>query len=129
MESLFKNYRVYIIGNIPSRINAHCRNRFSQAEKILQYAGFVNIVSGLQALDNDSISKEEAYRQNLSKLIHSHAVFVMSNTSTKPNENIELKIALDLNLMIMHDKVQVVDHYETLPESKYVFATHDKVVK
>jgi len=109
MESLFKNYRVYIIGQSSGPINLACRSKFAEAEKLLEFAGFSSIVNPLNALEDASISKEEACRRNLSNLIHSQAVFVLSNTSARYNENTELRIAIDLNLMVMHDRLQVVD--------------------
>jgi len=121
MESLFKNYRVYIIGQLPVRMSSVCRNKFAEAEKLLAFAGFNSIINPLTAFEDDSIPREEAYRRNFSNLIHSQAVFVLSSASARYNENIELKIAMDLNLMIMHDKIQVVDEYESSPENKHGF--------
>jgi len=126
MESLFKNYSVYIIGQQRERMSPICRSQFAEAEKLMQYAGFKSIINPITALDDISISKEEAIKRNISNLIHADAVFVMSNTSSRQNENMELKIALDLNLMVIHDKVQFPEHFETALQEPYYFSKPDE---
>ncbi len=60
---------------------------------------------------NKSISTAEATLDNIKKLIKCKAVYVMPEASLIKGENLELKISLDLNLIILSGSYVNIDYH------------------
>ncbi len=95
-----KPWKVYIIGDLPAHISVKCKNKFNLIQEKLEKRGFA-VVNPMDAFVENQ-TPVEANLSNLNKLATCNAVLIMSNVSFKKKNNWELKLALDLNLIILH---------------------------
>lgn len=100
----FKNYKVYIIGNIKSFNSTECKERFLKAQKALEKVGFANIINPLDHEPN--LTSLDRKRSNYMQLVDSNAVYILSNVAIPHSNNIEIKIAKELELLIIHDHTE-----------------------
>jgi len=98
-----KPWKVYIIGDLPELISVKCKNKFNLVQDKLEKRGF-DVVNPIDAF-NESPNPLEASLLNLNKLSTCNAVLIMSNVSLQKKENCEIKLALDLNLIILHGAI------------------------
>lgn len=93
--------KIYIIGNVPSRINKECEDRFYKAQIQLLQMGF-DVINPIVRLTSKEYSFEDAKRKNIHDLMLSTAVYIMPCVELiKGVENIEIKLANDFNLVII----------------------------
>ena len=95
-----KSKRIYIIGNIPKKIDLTCSKRFSDIHVKLIKMGFI-VTNPLEKLMTYK-SMIEARKHNLQDLLTSDMVYIMPNTDyTTISTNVELKIAFQCDLTII----------------------------
>jgi hypothetical protein len=92
--------KIYIIGNIPDTPSVLVRKRFSEAKRKLEKF-HVEVFNPVESFE-DTISKEDAIKKNISGLLNSNAVYVLNNSNAIEN-NIEIMLALKLNKLILHE--------------------------
>ena len=117
MNHIFKNYKIYILGYVPSQIDVESRKRFAEAEMALSRSGFRNIRNKVKVLEDKKLTTLEASRYNLNMLIESDAVYLLSDKSDRLSESVELKIAMRLNLVVIHDMSQAIDPFECIEDN------------
>ncbi|OYU80315.1 MAG: hypothetical protein CFE23_09615 [Flavobacterium sp. BFFFF1] len=97
-----KKKKLYLIGQVPSFIDAFCEAKFRKTQKQLTKSGFI-ICNPILRLTNDSLERDEAVKLNLQDLMFSDAVYIMPCVSLiEWRKNIELKWALDLKLTMIN---------------------------
>jgi hypothetical protein len=102
--------KIYIIGNKQEYNSIVTKDRIDFIEKKLIKKGF-SVINPLEVYKkNKRISNTEATLRNIKKLIECKAVYVMPEVSLIKGENLELKISLDLNLIILIDSYVNVDY-------------------
>lgn len=102
---MFKNSKnkIYIIGSIPNKINVETILRFSKAERELQEYS-VEIVNPIRNLTDPNLSRELAHKKNISNLLESSAVYILSEPYSTIKLVPELKLSFLLNLIVIHQK-------------------------
>lgn len=89
--------QAYIISNKQNQHSLLYRREYSKAQLYLENLGF-NVVNPMES--------EASYclftKSNLKKLIESDAVYIMSNVSLDWGNNIEMKISIGLDLIIIN---------------------------
>ena len=94
--------KIYIIGNIEDFNCIKTIRKFRQLEKKLSKECF-DVVNPLKIYTtNNLISKLEATPLNLIELITANAVYIMPEVSFNKGYNIEVKLSLYLNLIVIH---------------------------
>lgn len=101
---------IYIIGNIPRIIDDCCESKFYRVQMKLVQQGF-NVVNPLERLTNKDFSFEFATKKNLHELMFCDAVFIMPCVPLiKGNKNLELKWAIDCDLLIINGTFDVISN-------------------
>lgn len=99
--------KIYIIGNLPSTINKNHIESFYKVQLKLLKLGF-EVINPILRLTNNEISYEEAKKKNINDLMSSNAVYIMPCIDSNTGKgNIELKIAYDLNLLIVSGFLEI----------------------
>ena len=57
MNHIFKNYKIYILGYVPSQIDVESRKRFAEAEMALSRSGFRNIRNKVKVLEDKKLER------------------------------------------------------------------------
>lgn len=95
--------KIYIIGNIKDYKSIVTKLNINRLERRLIERGY-EVVNPLKIYKrNKSISNSEAKLYNIKKLLTCNAAYVMSEVSLKKGDNLELKISLDIDLLILQD--------------------------
>lgn len=111
--------KIYIIGNKQEYKSIVTKDRINLIEKDLVKKGF-NVSNPLEVYrKNKRITNTEATLRNIKKLIECKAVYVMPEVSLIKGENLELKISLDLNLIILIGSYVHIDHQAEVDMSIY----------
>lgn len=101
--------KIYIVGNTKNHKSHTTKKKFFDLEKTLTKKGF-QVVNPLNIYKtNTRITSVEATLHNIRKLIECNAIYLMSEVSLKKGENLELKIGLDINLVIIQESVLNID--------------------
>lgn len=104
-EDISSNSGVYIIGDLTNPNSIRTRIKFNVHQRILESFGY-KVINPLKSLKNIHLKTDYEYNKYfLKKLIDCNAVYVMSDISINKGENIELKISIDLGLLIIHDLI------------------------
>lgn len=101
--------KIYIIGNSYHTSSLATKVKINKIEKILIKKGF-EVVNPLEIYQKKSISTTEATLHNIKKLISCKAVYVMPEVSLKKGVNLELKISIDINLIILQGLLINFEH-------------------
>jgi Domain of unknown function (DUF4406) len=101
--------KIYIIGTIPTQINANCELKFYKVQMKLLHLGF-QVINPVERLMNNVKSREFAVKTNLHDLMFADGVFIMPCVDVSEGKNnIEIKIALDFNLFIINGLIDLPD--------------------
>jgi hypothetical protein len=92
--------KIYIIGNTDDTSSLATKVKINKVEKRLIQKGF-DVINPLKIYEKKTISITEATLHNIKKLISCKAVYVMPEVSLKKGDNLELKISIDINLIIL----------------------------
>jgi hypothetical protein len=93
--------KIYIIASNEDSSSIKTKLKIKKLEKRLEKKGF-EVVNPLNIyVKKKSISTIEATIYNIKQLLSCKAVYVMPEVSLKKGENLELKISLDINLIIV----------------------------
>jgi alpha-N-acetylglucosamine transferase len=93
--------KIYIIGNTDDYRSLTTKIKINKLEKRLTNKGF-EVINPLEVYEkNILITSTEAIVHNIKKLISCKAVYIMPEVSLKKGENLELKISLDINLIVL----------------------------
>lgn len=111
---------IYIIGNIPNVIDINIESNFYKIEMQLKQLGFI-VTNPIERLTNKSLSFEEATKKNLQDLMFCELVYIMPCFSyTGGKKNLELKWAIDCNLLIINGTLNInPDSEEILNKINY----------
>lgn len=116
--------KIYIIGSIPNIIDSNCEARFYKTQMQLLQMGY-DVVNPIERLTNKEIFPEDAKRKNLQDLMLANAAYIMPCVKLGlGDKNLELKLALDFNLVIV---VGLVDLSIDKPENNS--KTRNKKIK
>ncbi len=97
--------KIYIIGNIPEKIDKKCIFEYNKAELKLIKIGF-QTYNPLNEFINTKIDLKELKEINLMNLINSESVFILNDCDLLSIEkNYEIRIAIRLNLLIIYDLI------------------------
>ena len=102
-----KKMTVFIVGDIPNNITLICRNTFFLAETLLLKKGF-NVINPVTVIENRNEDRYIANRINIRKLTTCDAILILDKTNISAS-NTELKIALMLNMIVLHGIVSIAD--------------------
>jgi len=94
-----RNAKVYIIGSIPFEISTRCIKDIYATQMLLENRGF-EVINPLNAILANKGSLREAMFINLKCLMACNSVYIMPDVSLKKGECSELKIAIELNLLV-----------------------------
>jgi Domain of unknown function (DUF4406) len=110
-----KNNTIYIIRNRVDKLNEFTILRMNQIQKKLENMGFT-VINPINDAKINFLCKK-TIRFNYKELLSSDAVYVMSDVSFKKGENTELKISLDINLLLIQD-LDIAIHIEEFSTKK-----------
>lgn len=91
---------IYIIGEIPQTNCFYTRIKFDTAQLLLESKGF-SVFNPMDAVCNNEKDLNFAIRTNISTLMRSNSVYVLPCVSTDKIQNVELLLAIELNLYIL----------------------------
>lgn len=111
-------YKVYIIGEIPEKISVKCRQRFKNAKLLLENKGFT-VFNPIDTLANKKIKIQDAKKSNFKQLIDCNAAYLLPSVSLKMGKNVELLLAIKLNMLIIQDSVYLGED-EEIDERKFI---------
>lgn len=106
-EDSGREFRIYIIGHIPKTITIDVKNKFEKAVNELKHFN-ASIINPIDTLIDERLKKPIAYRFNFNKLCSSHAVYILNEGINNANTIPEIKIALRLDLLILHQCYSLV---------------------
>lgn len=94
--------KVYIVGQIKDPLSVHTQIKFSDARIKLQKMNLIafNPVDTFLMYPK---SKEKAVKHNLESLLNCNAVYVLKDANRVADNQIEIMLALKLNILIMHE--------------------------
>lgn len=93
--------KIYIIACTEEFSSIKTKLKIKKVEKRLEKKGF-QVINPLNIyVKKKSISTIEATIYNIKQLLSCKAVYLMPEVSLKKGENLELKISLDINLIII----------------------------
>ncbi len=93
--------KIYIIATTEEFQSIKTKLKIKKLEKRLEKKGF-QVVNPLNIyIKNKSISTIDATIHNIRQLLSCKAVYVMPEVSLKKGDNLELKISIDINLLIV----------------------------
>lgn len=93
--------KIYIIGNIPSKIDKECEDKFYKTQIHFLQMGF-NVINPIARLTSKELTFNEAKRKNIHDLMLCSAVYIMPCVELiKGVENLEIKLANDFNLVVI----------------------------
>lgn len=104
-----KDLKVYIIGNIPSNISNITKNKFIRAQERLEKFG-VEVYNPIISLINTKNKRKLAIKYNYKLLLDSDAVYILSDAFQDYERIPEIKIALKLDLIIMHELKDITEN-------------------
>jgi len=105
-------YLAYIIGEIPEKITIKCRQRFASAKSTLKNKGF-KVINPIDNLVNKKINIQDAKKLNFQQLINCNVAYVLPSVSFEMGKNVELLLAVKLNMLIIQDSVFLSEEVET----------------
>lgn len=94
--------KVYIIGMIPIEIDFSIQMEFRYVQLRLEELGFY-VVNPMDLLVDKAKKKDMAVRLNIKKLLGCDAVYILPCIDFKNTQNVELLIALQLDLLMIQD--------------------------
>lgn len=101
--------KIYIIGNTKDYKTLVTKRKIYNIEKKLEKKGF-EVINPLKTYKiNKNISTTEATLNNIRRLLECKAVYVMPEVSLEKGDNLELKISLDINLLILQGLTVNID--------------------
>ncbi|MEI7509402.1 MAG: hypothetical protein WCJ62_08045 [Flavobacterium sp.] len=101
--------KVYIIGVIPSIIDNDCHRKFYKTQLDLIEMGY-QVTNPIDRLTNSDMIPEIAERKNLQDLMMADAVYILPDVPMgKDLKNVEVKLALDLNLTIILGSLNIFE--------------------
>ncbi len=96
--------KVYMIGKIEKadkKVFVQCKRNFKSTEKYLKDKGF-DVINPTKAFVKEEKSIADIIRKNLKKLADCHAVYIMPCASINNENFMEIKVALNLQMTIIH---------------------------
>lgn len=109
--------KIYIIGNTENFQNILSKLKINKLEEKLIKKGF-NVINPLEIYStNESISAAEAARHNINELLKCDAVCITEDVVLS-RDNLELKMCLDLDLLIFHSSPIKIDFNDLLQIQK-----------
>ena len=96
-DATFMKKKIYIIGDTKV-IDENVKKKFSFAELKLKEMGF-EVYNPIDEKNNPYKSK----KSNLKRLLDSDAVFLLSSAILDKRRNLELNLAFELDLLMIHD--------------------------
>jgi len=103
-----RKYRIYIVGGIPETITAKTIQKFFNAEKELEKYN-VEIINPIRNLIDKNYHIESAHKENLSALLNANAIYILNEPNEIIKETPELKISILLNLVIIHQGINIIN--------------------
>lgn len=98
-------YLIYIIGEIPDIITIRCREKFKKAQLSLKEKRF-NIINPIDIIDKN-IKSENITQKKISALLLCNAVYILPCVTIEKTQNVELLLALKLNMLLIHSDFQL----------------------
>jgi len=98
---------VYIIGQRSNIITIQQRRKYLGAQLQLSNRGF-NVHNPLENFDPELHPNEEVWRLGLQKLITCGSVYILNDVCFVKGQNVELKIAMDLNLSMIQQPPMLI---------------------
>lgn len=92
--------KVYIIGKIPYPVSLSTQKKFYNAQMRLERFN-MKVHNPIKSYLQEDYSKEDAMKENLSRLMNANAVYILNDSL--PEDNIEIAMAMKLNILIMHE--------------------------
>jgi hypothetical protein len=103
-----RNYKLYIIGNIPEKITRSTIKRFLNAEELLiPYR--VHVINPIRSYRQKNLSREDAFKINIQELMQANGVYLLNETNFFYKNSVELKLAFALNLTVIHQPFHLFD--------------------
>lgn len=99
--------KVYILGKIPSYIDKKTKNQYTLAKNHLLKIGFKNVINPIENFKNNDGLSQETKKLNLKLLLECDTVYVLPSTVYDKAKNVELAIAIELNLITIHGTIMV----------------------
>ena len=91
---------IYIIGEIPLTNYKQTRNKFDDAQLLLEDKGF-RVFNPMDEICNSNKDFKFAIKANIAKLMRCNSVYILPCISIDKTQNIELLLAIALNLYIL----------------------------
>lgn len=105
--------KIYIIGNIPKKIDIDCEAKFYKAQFHLIQMGY-EVINPIERLTNIHMLLDEAKRKNLNDLMFANAVYILPCVILGSGlQNLEIKMALDFNLSIILGTIDLTLEIQT----------------
>ena len=99
-------FKIYIVGFIPSIITLSTIKKFEVAkEQLRKYPA--EIINPIDELCSQESSRIDGHKRNLNSLVSSNAIYVLNENGIDLRSLPELKIALSLNLIVMHQAIDL----------------------
>lgn len=97
--------RIYIIANNIDPLSIRSRMKFYEHQRVIESFGYI-VINPLQVICTDNLKTNfKRTKDNLIKLIECEAVYLIPDVSLKRGNNVELKISIDLGLLILQGLV------------------------
>ena len=104
---------IYIIGEMGDIFSCRCQSKFKNAQKYLEEIGF-KVINPIETYGNGSVKFRDAFRMNITFLLECDAVYILPCMLIGKGNNIELRLALQMNMFLIHgayyDKEIVVEN-------------------
>ncbi len=91
---------IYIIGEISATDTLESKNKFKNAQLYLESRGF-RVFNPMLTLSNSNINRRIAIKDNIRELMNCSAVYILPCMDITKCQNIELFVALELDLFIV----------------------------
>lgn len=91
---------IYIIGEIPIKNAIGCKKKFDAVQLLLEERGF-SVVNPMDAIINKESDIKDAFRTNIMTLMRCNSVYILPCVPIEKTQNIELLLAVELNLYIL----------------------------
>ena len=112
MKSLLSSFsRIYIIGKLSPAITIQQRRKYHEAQTLLQRRGF-EVVNPVALMEGENIGMEDVWRKGLQELLSCGSVYILNDVSFRKGENLELKIAMDLNLVFFQQPERSLETFQ-----------------
>lgn len=94
--------KVYILGTIKDASSLSTQNKFLQAKYKLEKMN-IEAFNPVESYLMYPKSKDMARKYNIQKLLASNAIYILNEESNYTKNQIEIILALEFNILIMHE--------------------------